>query len=391
MAKITKLTPEQEARLPLFREEWRAVGTRTGHTAEDVEIGRAAIHDAYRELDLEPPKLVLYAQSPMQALLMVWLLGRAPKAIAPGEAHRGQLGGRLGGQLGDQLRGQLGGQLRVQLSDQLGDQLRVPLGDQLWDPLGDQLWDQLWDQLRSIYQQWWSFGQCDMYWTAWARFGADIGVKFTSQQERRLAIVERLARSAYMAFSWTNLTVLVQHPSVATFDDQHRLHRTDGPALAWPDGYAIYAIGGIRLTPERGAAMVAGTLTAQQISEEPNAEVRRVLIATYNARDTGRYVRDLGATIIHEDKDRLGFPRRLMRIEQPDDEPIVAVEVTNSTAEPDGHHKLYTFRCHPELRPLPVGPRQGQGLGEAQAMTCQNAIASTYGYRGEDFDLAVET
>lgn len=40
-----------------------------------------------------------------------------------------------------------------------------------------------------------------------------------------------------------------------------------------------------------------------------------------------------------------------------------------------------------ELRPLlPDGE-----LGEPQAMTALNAVASTYGMRGEDYNLAVET
>jgi hypothetical protein len=193
-----------------------------------------------------------------------------------------------------------------------------------------------------------------------------------------------------MALSWRGVSILVQHPSVARFDASHRLHCADGPALAWPDGYSVYAVSGIRLTPERGAAMVAGTLTATEIRDEPNAEVRRVLVAQYNAGDSGRYLRDVGAKVIHADVDALGLSRRLLRIDQEGDEPFVAVEVTNSTPEPDGHRKLYTFRCHPQLRPLPIrGIRSDYGA--PQEMNCQNAIASTYGYAGADYRPVVET
>jgi hypothetical protein len=193
-----------------------------------------------------------------------------------------------------------------------------------------------------------------------------------------------------MAFSWRGCAILVQHPSVAKFDVRHRLNCTDGPALAWPDGYAVYAVSGIRLTPERGVAMAAGTLTARQILEEPNAEVRRVLVNTYNAGDSGRWVSDLGAEPIHEDVDALGLPRRLYQIEQPGDEPYTLIEVTNSTPEPDGTRKLYRFRCDPLLRPF---RRDGDRVvyGSPQAMTCQNAIASTYGFTGDQFQLVVQT
>src|SRR5690606_24228480 len=104
----------------------------------------------------------------------------------------------------------------------------------------------------------------------------------------------------------------------------------------------------------RDAAITAGNFTAQGCRDQPNAEGRRGVIQRYNQGDTGRYLRDIGATVIHEDTDALGLPRRLLRIEQEGDEPFVAIEVTNSTPEPDGTRKKYTFRCHPELRPLPV-------------------------------------
>lgn len=201
---------------------------------------------------------------------------------------------------------------------------------------------------------------------------------------------ERLMRAAWWAISLGSVEILVQHPTVAAFDTEHRLHRVDGPALEWSDGYAVYAVHGIRLTPERGKAMADRTLTTEHIRDESNAEVRRVLVSAFNDGDSGRYLRALDAKIIHADVDALGLPRRLLRIEQPGDEPYIGIEVTNSTPEPDGTRKLYTFRCHPELRPFPI-PGIRTEYGPAQEMTCQNAIASQYGYLGEDFVLEMQT
>ena len=388
MAKITELTPAQGLQLVAWRETWRAIGIRTGHDAECESTGRSAINDAYQAIGEPHPPLVLWARSPLQGLLMYW----AVRLLAHGR-EQAPTGGEV--QLGDQLRDQLGDQLRDQLRDQLwgqlGDQLWGQLRDQLGGQIRDQLWGQIRDQLKEAYGQVWSWGQCEGYWTAWYRFAIQIGVKVTEEQDRRLTIWERLVQSAFTASSWRGITVLVEHPSIAKFDAEHRLHCVDGPALAWSDGYALYAINGIRLSPERGAEMAAGKLTAAQIRNEPNAEVRRVMIAQYCAGDTGRYMRDVGAAVIHTDVDNLGNPRRLLRLEQHDDEPALAIEVTNSTPEPDGTRKIYTFRCHPELRPLPIGPRSGKGLGEPQMLTCLNAIASTYGRTGPEYLLAIET
>lgn len=348
--KIMKLTPEQERELPKFREAWRAIGIRTGHDAECEREGREAVLDAHKEIGAKPP-LVVWARSPMEALLMGDQLEQA--------FDKGTLSKRTFSTK----------EKRVEL------EAKKPG-----------------DRLRAIWNRQWSWGQVSGYWVAWYRFALDIGVKTDEQSGRRLRLHERLARACYGVISLGGIEVLIQHPTVAVFDTNPspRLHRTDGPALQWSDGYAVYAVHGVRLTPEVGAGMAAGTLTAKEISEHPNAEVRRVLVDVHNKGDTGRYLRELGAKVVHEDMDALGLPRRLLRIDQADDEPIVAIEVTNSTPEPDGTWKKYTFRCHPQLRPFPV-PGIRDAYGEPQAMTCQNAIASTYGYKGEDFTLEAQT
>lgn len=331
--KIERLTEEQEKQLPLDRETYRSIGTRTGHDLAMRIRGSAAILAARVEIGSPPPKTILWARSTLEALRWAWDLKRLANPM-----------------------------------------LKAPTGKDLHD---------MWHQ--------WSWGQTEMYWLGRYRFAIDrVGVKVTPEQERRLAIRERIAESCYGVITVNAVEIAIQHPRVAAFDDRGRLHRTDGPALEFGDGYAVYAVHGVRLTLELGKAMTDRTLTAQQIRDERNAEVRRVLVRVYNTGDGGRYLRDVGATVVHEDVDALGLPRRLLRIDQDGDEPFIAIEVTNSTPEPDGTRKLYTFRCQPELRPLPV-PGIRDEYGPAQAMTCANAIASTYGFTGDEFQLSVQT
>lgn len=107
-------------------------------------------------------------------------------------------------------------------------------------------------------------------------------------------------------------------------------------------------------------------------------------------------------SVLHADVDKHGFPRRLLSRIVPHNEPFVVVEVVNTTPEP-GHkaltgcfwnaktrrsHKLYHLTVHFELRPLPT---TGKWLGESQALTCHNAVASTFGLRGEEYDPDVES
>jgi hypothetical protein len=85
---------------------------------------------------------------------------------------------------------------------------------------------------------------------------------------------------------------------------------------------------------------------------------------------------------------------------------MLFVAVLNSTLEPDPAfggaacdpppmiRKPYALAVHPELRPIPPRPRPGQAalpLGEPQAITCHNAVASTFYLRGEQYAPQVES
>lgn len=72
--------------------------------------------------------------------------------------------------------------------------------------------------------------------------------------------------------------------------------------------------------------------------------------------------------------------------------PLVLVEVLNSSPEPDGSFKDYWLRVHPELRPLlGLDAWGGVILGEPQEPSAHNAVASTFGLRGEDYWPEVQT
>jgi hypothetical protein len=343
--KITALTPEQEKQLHIDREVYRAIGIRTGHDLECQIRGNAAILAARKEIGAEPPRVILWARSTAEALRWAWDLKRHSDP---------------------------------QLKDK--------------EPTGE--------DLRGLWNQW-CWGQTEMYWLGWYRFAISrVGVKVTEEQERRLAIREELARCCYGVITLNAVEIAIRHPVMIKFDDATppRLHCEDGPALEFADGYKVYAVHGVRINPEpghwsseRGAKMAAGTLTAQEIRDERNAEVRRVMTSRYDqVHGGGSYIRDAGAKVIHEDMDPLGFPRRLLRIEQEGDEPFMAIELTNSTPEPDGTRKLYTIRVDPNLRPLPV-PGIRKEYGAPQEMTCLNAVASSFGMTGPEYQLEIET
>lgn len=132
-------------------------------------------------------------------------------------------------------------------------------------------------------------------------------------------------------------------------DPQPRLHCDNGPAVAWPDGWGIYAFHGVRIPyalrhiveqPER--------TTVAEIENEPNVEIRRIMIDQYGP---ARYVQGSGATVVHElpvNHPTMGLRgARLLRKEFSDDQPIIYVDLLNSTPEPNGYVKRYMLRVDP--------------------------------------------
>ena len=61
--KIKSLTAEQAARLPLIRDEWLKIGLDTSPGDEFAAVD--AIGRAYAEAKLDPPKIVIWLDSPL--------------------------------------------------------------------------------------------------------------------------------------------------------------------------------------------------------------------------------------------------------------------------------------------------------------------------------------
>lgn len=138
------------------------------------------------------------------------------------------------------------------------------------------------------------------------------------------------------------------------------------------DGWGVYAWHGLHLK-DSDLILKPETITAPRIRDERNAEIRRMLLERFGF---DRYLSESGALPIHADE-----TGTLYRCELEDDEPFVMVRVVNSTPEPDGQFKHYALRVDPDLRPMLANGT----YGKPQAFTARNAIASTFGLRGEEY------
>jgi hypothetical protein len=210
-------------------------------------------------------------------------------------------------------------------------------------------------------------------------FQDKMGLELPPETEACARANQELARQCCWVWPHREFAMACERPYTIKVVDGV-LHCEDGPAVAW-EGYGIYAVQGV--TVPEWIIERPGDITAASIDAEQNAEVRRIMMDRYGI---ARYVADGGWSVVDESLDPLGNPRRLLGKDG-----MLLVEMTNSTVDADGSKRIYHVFVHPELRPLP-DPEDPEGtLGEPQELTAHNAIASTFGVRGEDYHPDVET
>src|SRR5689334_23835093 len=88
-----------------------------------------------------------------------------------------------------------------------------------------------------------------------------------------------LAQSCGWCWPFEHVAILTDRPTTIKLNAENRPHCDDGPALAYRDGHKVYALNRIRVTQQIVEA--PHTLTPTQIDNEPNAEVRRLMIERF--------------------------------------------------------------------------------------------------------------
>lgn len=222
-----------------------------------------------------------------------------------------------------------------------------------------------------IARGWWAWqlhlgGQWDSAWCAQAMFCANaIGNDtYKGWHWRLYAFVD--AQSAGWWWPHLNYVLVSDRPRVVRTeelgDGLRRLHSADGPALVWPDGWALYFWHGIRVP-----AWVVEAPMIDAIHAERNVEVRRCGI---EALGWDAYLAQARLHLVDtaEDPGNAGFELRLYEV--PGEiwgVPARVLLATNGSPERDGTRRRYGL-------PVP-----------ADMDTALHAAAWTYGLTGDQY------
>ena len=335
--KLERLTPDQEALLPAVRDEWIAIGLDT--RPSDRPAAERGVAEMYRRGGLEPPTRIVWCGSPLSmALTRAMVLDRAKGRDS----------------VWDSVRDSVWDSVRDSVWDSVWDSVRDSVGDSVWDSVGASVgasvWASVWDSVG---------GQHDSNWLAHFDFFQRIGL---TRQTEKLAGLWQLARAAGWALPhericWVserpNLLQLEAVPARGPFANQ--LHCEDGPALRYPDGWAIYSWHGVRVN-EDVITCRPSSITTKRILGERNAEVARVLLERMGAE---RFATEAdGAKVVHRDIDGNGNGSRLLSIPMPN--------------MPDREARVVVVQCPSTDRQYVLGV-------PPWVATCQAAVAWTFG------------
>ena len=327
MTKIEALTDEQTARLTEYRDKWLAIGLSTAPA--NRERAEGAINTAYLSAGLKPPGRIVWCGSPLSQGLT--------RAIVPKMMNDRSVRDSVRARVWDSVRASVwasvGASVRDSVRDSVSDSVTASVGASVRASVGASVW-------ASVRGSVWGscYGQHDAPWLGFYEYFRDV-VGLTAETEPLAGLIEQ-AKHAGWFIPHKDICWVAERHNILRRDGQGRLHCDDSPALAYPDGWAIYVIHGVRVPAV--VVEAPSSMTVEQINKEPNVEVRRVMIERFGQE---RYLMESRAKLIHTDE-----WGKLYRTELSDDEPLVMVKVVNATAEVDGGYKDYFIRVPPSCK-----------------------------------------
>ncbi|HEY4027211.1 MAG TPA: hypothetical protein VGO86_12340 [Candidatus Dormibacteraeota bacterium] len=191
-------------------------------------------------------------------------------------------------------------------------------------------------------------------------FGRACGVRAV---ERLDGLMEVARAAGWCWWPHRSAVLLSDRPEALHLDERGRLHHARGPAVAYPDGWAIWAWHGVPVS--RPVIENPDSLAVRDVLAEADVEVRRVMMERIGHE---RLLRDGGARRVSEDEAGI-----LWRLDLEDDEPLVCVEVTDGTPGADATFRRYVLRVPPDVH------------------SAREGVAWTFGMDYGDYRPTVET
>lgn len=330
------LSDEGRRALAATCQEWMEIAMATGPAS--IESVRPSIQELYALIDLAEPEIVRCA-SPMDAYWKIidgelvsngdgWLTHHRLESMASDEVN----GVRFAANAEDYQA--VSSRIRGPIWEIVG-----PIHRMIVNECNTQI-DALYGVNQPIIAPWF-WGCQDAFWIAQYYFLYYMKGRL-QQIPPGMAATCELARNGFWMFPMKKVCFISDRPEFYRLNSSNELHCPDGPAIQFTDGFKVWAIEGIALTEQ--IVMRPETLTGQQIIDENNVEIRRIMIERLGIEPFLKSVKAQQISVCSVNgRECLLYQYK----EQRDDEPVAALKVINATSEPDGSYREYWLRVPP--------------------------------------------
>ena len=224
---LEKLTPEQEARLPEFRDFGLNIGLSTERT--DRVAADAAIRSHYRACGLAEPKEILWFDSPYASV-------RARARVSVGASVGASVWDSVWASVRDSVRASVWDSVWASVKASVRDSVRVSVRDSVRASVGDSVrasvgvsvWDSVGDSVGAHYDA------NDASWfMAWDQYGISL-------PPSALTMIE-VSRHVWWYHPGREIVYASDRPTKIARDDEGRLHCENGKAIEFADGKGFSA------------------------------------------------------------------------------------------------------------------------------------------------------
>lgn len=237
------LTPEQRAFIPRYREKWQHIGLST--ECINQQHATDAVRAIYIALELTEPEIII-VDSPNAALDYICNLLKINSHTILGDAIDSSYWSRIYSNLQSDLL--------VRLAVDLQTNLHPLFDNHLAQEYANLLQKQLEKQWRDVFEQKFGkdahhfiknvFSSCRKPETLIAGssyFDFCIHSLNYHQFQNKLLILEKFVTNCGWTFFFKNIAIISNHSTTISIDSNNHLHGEDTPAIAFADGYNLYA------------------------------------------------------------------------------------------------------------------------------------------------------
>lgn len=249
--KITELTEEQKAQIPVYRDMGMAAGLRTGPSNREV-VMRAMV-DVYSLIEKPFPSKVIFVKSPVEAQKVIHVLMNQDEKPLLAK--------------------------------------HTPESNDQW--VADLIVGVKPKEFQTTHS--YGYGSSEAYWIFFYRYFSEVlGIKYDDKAAKYLSVFNDLTQSGWH-YIFEECCVVCDLPNSIVMEN-NVISNESGPAIEFADGFKVWAIGG-HLVNEQ-IVMAPESLTTEQIKKEENAETKRIMIERYGV---SKYLFECGGSIIDMD------------------------------------------------------------------------------------------